>query len=75
MSGIRSGRSAGLGRDTVETCHSLDVRHMHKAGWRGGVFTAYKKAGTYWQTMTDDQADISHNTSPPRHARGPQAAP
>ena len=75
MGSIGFGRSALLGRDTVETCHSLDVRHMHKASWRGGVFTAYKKAGTYGQTMTDDQADISHNTSPPRHARGPQAAP
>ena len=41
MGGIGSGRSSGSGRDTVESCRSIDVNRLHKegclrAGWTGG---------------------------------------
>jgi hypothetical protein len=41
MGGFGSGRPSGSGRDTVETCRSIDVNRLHKAGclwpgWRGG---------------------------------------
>jgi hypothetical protein len=41
MGGFGSGRITGSGRDVVETCHSLDVNRLHRAGclhpgWSGG---------------------------------------
>ena len=41
MGGIGSGRPSGSGRDTVESCRSLDVNRLHRegclrAGWAGG---------------------------------------
>ena len=41
MGGFGSGRSAGLGRDTVESCRSIDVNGLHREGclspgWWGG---------------------------------------
>jgi hypothetical protein len=41
MGGFGSGRPSGSGRDTVESCRSLDVNRLHKAGclrsgWWGG---------------------------------------
>jgi hypothetical protein len=41
MGGFGSGRPSGLGRGTVESCRSLDVNRLHKAGclslgWSGG---------------------------------------
>jgi hypothetical protein len=41
MGGFGSGRPSGSGRGTVETCRSIDVNRLHKAGclrrgWRGG---------------------------------------
>ena len=41
MGGFGSGRPSGLGRDTVESCRSIDVNRLHKTGclvpgWRGG---------------------------------------
>jgi hypothetical protein len=41
MGGFGSGRSSGFGRNKVESCRSLDVNRLHKAGclatgWRGG---------------------------------------
>ena len=41
MGGIGSRSPAGLGRDTVESCRSIDVSRLNKAGclvpgWSGG---------------------------------------
>ena len=41
MGGFGSGRLGGFGRDTVESCRSIDVNRLHKTGclvpgWRGG---------------------------------------
>ena len=41
MGGCGSGRPSGLGRDTVESCRSIDVNRLHREGclepgWRGG---------------------------------------
>jgi hypothetical protein len=41
MGGIGSGRRAGSGRETVDSCRSLDVNRLHRAGclrpgWHGG---------------------------------------
>jgi hypothetical protein len=41
MGGFGSGRPSGFGRDTVETCRSIDVNRLHKTGclrrgWAGG---------------------------------------
>ena len=41
MGGLGSGRPNGFGRDTVESCRSIDVNRLHKTGclvpgWRGG---------------------------------------
>jgi hypothetical protein len=41
MGGFGSGRPSGSGRDTVESCRSIDVNRLHKAGclrpgWWGG---------------------------------------
>jgi hypothetical protein len=41
MGGIGSGRPSGFGRDTVETCRSIDVNRLHRegclrSGWLGG---------------------------------------
>ena len=41
MGGFGSGRSSGFGRDTVESCRSIDVNRLHRAGylfpgWWGG---------------------------------------
>ena len=41
MGGFGSGRSAGLGRDTVESTRSTDVNRLHREGclrpgWWGG---------------------------------------
>jgi hypothetical protein len=41
MGGFGSGRPSGSGRDTVESCRSIDVNGLHRAGclrpgWRGG---------------------------------------
>ncbi len=41
MGGFGSGRPSGYGRDTVESCRSIDVNQLHKAGclapgWGGG---------------------------------------
>ena len=41
MGGFGSGRSSGFGRDTVESCRSIDVNRLHREGclepsWRGG---------------------------------------
>ncbi len=40
MGGFGSGRPAGYGRETVESCRFLDVNHLHRVGcltpgWRG----------------------------------------
>ena len=32
MGGIGSGQSAGLGRDTVESCRAIDVNRLHREG-------------------------------------------
>src|SRR4051794_6902971 len=32
MGGFGSGRRSGSGRDTVESCRSIDVNRLHKAG-------------------------------------------
>jgi len=42
MGGFESGRSSGFGRDTVESCRSIDVNQLHRdgclvPGWRGGL--------------------------------------
>src|SRR4051812_29932632 len=49
MGGLGSGRPSGFGRSTVESCRSLDVNRLHKAGcvapgWSGG-----------WQWMRDGE--------------------
>ena len=41
MGGYGSGRPSGFGRDTVESCRSIDVNRLHREGclepgWRGG---------------------------------------
>lgn len=41
MGGFGSGRPAGLGRNSVESCRSIDVNRLHREGclrpgWRGG---------------------------------------
>src|SRR5262249_6006939 len=41
MGGIGSGRPSGLGRNTVESCRSIDVNRLHRegclrSGWSGG---------------------------------------
>jgi hypothetical protein len=42
MGGFGSGRPSGTGRDKVESCRSIDVNRLHKAGclrdgWAGGL--------------------------------------
>lgn len=49
MGGMGSGRPAGMGRDTVDGCRTLDVNRLHRAGclrdgWSGG-----------WQWTRDGQ--------------------
>jgi len=53
MGGFGSGRPSGSGRDTVESCCSIDVNRLHKAGclwpgWTGG-----------WQWTLDDKVVAS----------------
>jgi hypothetical protein len=55
MGGFGSGRAAGLGRDTVEACRSIDVNRLHKEGclvlgWSGG-----------WQWTRDGEKVASIN--------------
>src|SRR5262245_104335 len=33
MGGVGSGRRSGFGRDTVESCRSLDANQLHRAGY------------------------------------------
>jgi hypothetical protein len=55
MGGIGSGRPSGFGRDTIESCRSLDVNRLHREGclrpgWFGG-----------WQWMRDGEQVASIN--------------
>lgn len=55
MGGIGSGRPWGLGRDTVESCRSIDVNRLRRegclcSGWRGG-----------WQWARDSEKVASIN--------------
>jgi hypothetical protein len=55
MGGVGSGRRSGFGRDTVESCRSLDVNRLHRegclrAGWMGG-----------WQWTRDSEKVASIN--------------
>ena len=55
MGGFGSGRSAGLGRDTVESTRSIDVNRLHREGclrpgWCGG-----------WQSTRDGEKVASIN--------------
>lgn len=55
MGGFGSGRSAGFGRDTVESCRSIDVNRLHregclKPGWYGS-----------WQWRRDGEKVASLN--------------
>ena len=55
MGGFGSGRSAGLGRDTVESCRAIDVNGLHREGclrpgWCGG-----------WQWTRDGEKVASIN--------------
>lgn len=55
MGGIGSGRPSGLGRDTVESCRTIDVNRLHREGclspgWCGG-----------WQWSRDGEKVASIN--------------
>lgn len=55
MGGFGSGRLSGSGRDTVESCRSIDVNRLHRegclrAGWMGG-----------WQWTRDGEKVASIN--------------
>jgi hypothetical protein len=55
MGGIGSGRPSGFGRDSVESCRSIDVNRLHRegclrSGWCGG-----------WQWIRDGEQVASVN--------------
>lgn len=60
MGGLGSGRRSGFGRDTVESCRSIDVNRLHRAGclapdWRGGWEWKVDGERVAWISMRAEQ--------------------
>jgi hypothetical protein len=62
-----SGRPSGWGRDTVESCRSIDVNRLHKAGclapgWRGGWQWTRDGQKVAWITLSagNDRLHLSY---------------
>ena len=76
MGGFGSGRSAGLGRDTVESTRSIDVNRLHREGclrpgWCGGWQRTRdgEKVATINLRAEEDRLRFSYRVSSPGSRR------
>ena len=76
MGGFGSGRSAGLGRDTVESTRSIDVNRLHREGclrpgWCGGWQRTRdgEKVATINLRAEEDRLRLSYRVSSPGSRR------
>jgi hypothetical protein len=67
MGGFGSGRPSGFGRDTVESCRSIDVNRLHKrgclrSGWAGGWQWTHDGEKVAWISLRaeNDQLHLSY---------------
>ncbi len=67
MGGFGSGRPGGSGRDTVESCRSIDVNRLHRErciapGWWGGWQWTRdgKKVASITLRAEDDRLHLSY---------------